>query len=60
MAYAPFDGADYLDSADVIAEYLSAASEDPNPDVFLAALEDVAKARDRVEIAKVFSAPKKA
>ncbi len=30
---------------ETIAEYLTAALEDPNPDVFLAALADVAKAR---------------
>jgi probable addiction module antidote protein len=41
----PFDAADYLDSDEVIAEYLTAAAEDPNPDVFLAALGDVAKVR---------------
>lgn len=45
MIYAPFDAADYLDSDAIIAEYLSSASEDPNPDVLLAALGDVAKAR---------------
>jgi len=43
--YAPFDVADYFDNDQVIAEYLTAAMEDPNPDVFLAALGDVAKAR---------------
>jgi probable addiction module antidote protein len=43
--YAPFDVADYLESDQVIAEYLTVAMEDPNPDVFLAALDDVAKAR---------------
>jgi probable addiction module antidote protein len=32
--YAPFDAADYLDNDAVIAEYLSAAIDDPNPDVF--------------------------
>jgi DNA-binding phage protein len=33
-----FDASTYLDSEEVIAEYLTAALEDPNPDVFLAAL----------------------
>lgn len=33
-AFAPFDAAAYLDSDEVIAEYLSAAAEDPNLDVF--------------------------
>ena len=50
--YAFFDAADYLDNDAVIAEYLSAAVEDPNPDVFLAALGDVAKARGMAQIAK--------
>ncbi len=50
--YRPFDAADYLDNDEVIAEYLSAAVEDPNPDVFLAALGDVAKVRGMAQIAK--------
>ena len=50
--YAPFDTAAYLDNDEVIAEYLTAAAEDPNPDVFLAALGDVAKARGMAQIAK--------
>ena len=50
--YAPFDVAEYLDNEEVIAEYLTAAIEDPNPDVFLAALGDVAKARGMAEIAR--------
>jgi probable addiction module antidote protein len=49
--YAPFDVAEYLDNDEVIAEYLTAAMEDPNPDVFLAALGDVAKARGMAQIA---------
>jgi probable addiction module antidote protein len=40
-----FDVVDYLDNDEVIAEYLSAALEDPNPDVFLMAVADVAKAK---------------
>ena len=51
-SYAPFDPAAYLDSDEVIAEYLTAAAEDPNPEVFLAALGDVAKARGMAQIAK--------
>lgn len=50
--YAPFDAAAYLDNDEVIAEYLTAAAEDPNPDVFLAALGEVAKARGMAQIAK--------
>lgn len=47
-----FDAADYLDSEEAIAEYLTAALEDENPDVFLAAISDVAKARGMATIAK--------
>src|ERR1039457_322398 len=50
--YKAFDAAAYLDNDAVIAEYLSAAAEDPNPDVFLAALGDVAKARGMAQIAR--------
>ncbi|MGB6176783.1 MAG: addiction module antidote protein [Methylocella sp.] len=50
--YAPFDPADYLDNDEVIAEYLSAAVEDPDPNTFLAALGDAAKARGMAQIAK--------
>ena len=50
--YKPFDAAAYLDNDAVIAEYLSAAAEDPNPDVFVAALGDVAKARGIAQVAK--------
>jgi len=50
--YKAFDAAAYLDNDIVIAEYLSAAAEDPNPQVFLAALGDVAKARGMAQIAK--------
>lgn len=49
--FRPFDAADYLDSEEAIAEYLTAAAEDANPDVFLAALGDVAKVRGMAKIA---------
>ncbi|MFN0141582.1 MAG: addiction module antidote protein [Pyrinomonadaceae bacterium] len=47
-----FEAADYLDNEEVIAEYLNAALEDPNPDVFLLAISDVAKARGMSKLAK--------
>jgi probable addiction module antidote protein len=50
--FSAFDIAAYLDNETVIAEYLSAAMADSNPDVFIAALGDVAKARGMAEIAK--------
>lgn len=51
-SYAPFDVADYLDNDSVIAEYLTAAAEDSDPEVFLAALGDVAKAKGMARIAR--------
>lgn len=45
--FAPFDAADYLDDEETIAEYLAAASENPNPEVLRAAEQDVARARFR-------------
>lgn len=50
--YKAFDPAAYLNNDAVIAEYLSAAAEDPNLDVFVTALGDVAKARGVAQIAK--------
>ena len=47
-----FDAADYLDNEETIAEYLTAALEDENPEMFLAAVNDVAKARGMASIAK--------
>lgn len=49
---APFDASDYLDDEETIAEYITAALEDPNPDVFLAAVRDVARARGMAQLAK--------
>jgi len=49
---APFDAADYLDGEETIAEYLTAALEDPDPDVFLTAVRDVARARGMTQLAK--------
>ena len=49
---APFAALDYLDDEQTIAEYLTAALEDPNPDVFLTAVRDVARARGMTQLAK--------
>jgi probable addiction module antidote protein len=46
-----FDASDYLDGEELIAEYLAAALEDGNSDVFIAALGDVAKAQGMAQIA---------
>jgi probable addiction module antidote protein len=47
-----YDTARYLDGEEMISEYLAACLEDPNPDVFLAALGNVAKARGVAQLAK--------
>ncbi len=40
-----FEASDFLKSEAAIEEFLAAAMEDPNPDVFLSALGEVAKVR---------------
>jgi probable addiction module antidote protein len=52
MKTARFDAADYLKDDETIAEYITAALEDPNPDVFLAAVRDVARAKGMAQLAK--------
>ncbi len=49
---APFDIADYLDTPEVMAEFLAACLEDENPQVFIAALSTVARAKGMTEVAK--------
>jgi probable addiction module antidote protein len=48
----PFDVADYLDSEEMIAEYLSVILEEDDPDLFVRALGDIARARGMTQIAK--------
>ena len=45
LGLAPFDAADYLSGEAAIAEFLNAALEDGNPDVFLQAVRTAARAR---------------
>ena len=47
-----FVAADYLDDEETIAEYITAALEDSNPEVFLTAIRDVARARGMAQLAK--------
>jgi len=47
-----FDAADYLDSEEVIAEYLNVALSSEDPDLFLQAIADVAKAQGMAQVAK--------
>ncbi|MBI5497052.1 MAG: putative addiction module antidote protein [Deltaproteobacteria bacterium] len=49
---APFDPAKYLTSNTAIAEYISAALEDGDPDLLIAALNHVARARGMAQLAK--------
>jgi probable addiction module antidote protein len=48
---AAFDASDYLDNEETIAEYLTVALENPDPDAFLMAVRDVAKARGIANVA---------
>lgn len=50
--YTPFDVADYLDNEETIAEYLTAALEDTDPNAFLMAVKAVARARGMTQLAK--------
>lgn len=47
-----FDAAEYLDSDETIAEYLTAVLEDDDPGLLAAALGDIAKARGMSAIAQ--------
>ena len=47
-----FDVADYLDSEEGISEYLSVALEDPDPEMFLMAVRNVARARGMTQLAR--------
>ena len=46
-----YDTADYLESEEDIAAYLSACAEEDDPALFLAALGDVARARNITQLA---------
>ncbi|UFH49136.1 addiction module antidote protein [Pseudomonas sp. KNUC1026] len=47
-----FEASKYLVDEATIGEFLSAALEDSNPDVFLRSLQEVAKARGMAQLAK--------
>lgn len=49
--FSDFDISDYLDSDELIAEFLTAAMEDEDPEAFIAALGHVAKAKGMSAIA---------
>ena len=50
-SFTKFDASEFLDSDEVIEHYLAAAFEDKNPDLFIAALGDVAKSRGMSHVA---------
>ncbi|WP_028694524.1 addiction module antidote protein [Pseudomonas cremoricolorata] len=47
-----FEASDYLNDEEEIAQFLSISLQDPNPDVFLRALQEVAKARGMSQLAR--------
>lgn len=47
-----FDVADYLDDEETIAEYLNVALDDPNPEMLLLAVRNVARARGMSQLAR--------
>ena len=47
-----FDVAEYLDSEEMIAEYLSVSMADPNPQIFLLAIANVSRARGIAKVAE--------
>lgn len=49
--YSKFDVVDYLDSEDAIAAYLSVVMEENDPDLLIAAISDIAKARGMAKLA---------
>lgn len=52
VTFAPFDAAEYLDSEEMIAAYLSEAAASGDEQVFLTALADIARARSMTKLAK--------
>ncbi len=51
MNYSKFDAVDYLDSDEAIAAYLTAVMEEKDPQLLLAALGDIARARGMASVA---------
>ena len=48
---APFDAASYLDSEEAIAAYLNEILQENDPDLFLMAIGNIAKARGMAQVA---------
>ncbi len=56
--FTPFDAADYLNNEEDIAEYLTAALEYDDQEMFQAALKDVARAHGRIQAKKYADLPR--
>ncbi len=52
LGLAPFDAADYLDDETAVAEFLDAALESGEPDVFLQALRTAARAHGMARLSR--------
>lgn len=52
MKLTKFDIVDYLDSEEAIAAYLSSVMEENDPDLLIAALGDIARARGMAKLAE--------
>ena len=48
----PFDAADHLEDDATLAEYLTAALEDPDPEALLTAIRTAARARGMADLAR--------
>ncbi|MFO7748433.1 MAG: putative addiction module antidote protein [Orrella sp.] len=47
-----FDAAEFLEDEETIAEYLNMALEDPNPEMLLLAVRNIARARGMTQMAR--------
>lgn len=47
-----FDVAEFLEDEQTMAEYLNMALEDPNPEMFLLAVRNIARARGMTQVAR--------
>lgn len=47
-----FDVAEFLEDEETIADYLNMAIEDPNPEMFLLAVRNIARARGMTQLAR--------
>ncbi len=52
MKYSKFDVVDYLDSEEAVAAYFSAVMQENDPDLLIAALGDIARARGIATLAE--------